>query len=862
MPTTLKPTKTTGIFTSSKLNYAVNPAIMKNFRSILTVNNAVNILSEAPTADKIYTYNGKNYAKPQFELLSNDNNSGVPGQKGFQFTKDTEGNLRLNIIAKAFHPQKNVTPLDFKSITVVLHYKNASGIQKVHLQIIQIVPDKATNVLKHIYAQTVIKEADKEAVYKALITPDGSSKLIFTADVWWQKPTPNSTPTRSATPTPPRRTTPTVKDACSIFDKNTIKITGNSITTTVKKRVGPMQIGTPVPLLKFRNPSDAKKAYLALKHYKLDRKCNVGSTFTYFLSGNNAPTGKLRGEDAIEFTPSKLQVKFVQKRWKIVEGNRYLFDFGSNRNNANKAFAIIKKHGFDTVCYIGRPNPGMTYLKRTKSQRMQLFHAVIQPRMLEAIRTTAQPAQPSKPQKITVTSQQILLFDKEDATVFQGFFDALESNDFKWRKETKIKHGEIEHSYYYRLTNDPNKVFFLPQVYRIGVNHKTGEPKMYLNLYENEKDNGDKEYRIQMTMFIEPYYHPLAKKDLLLDLADLSKGNIKYVENLVLGGYQNVSFKIEDRFAQENALFSIKITEELQQIDPVGFTITADHSLESFEAFKEEFLANGINIGKIFFDLEEETEAGVTVKESHPINVELNFEKLKNIPLTVESIDGGTTGILQGFYLKNQTPTPVTVENVDLTLLATNDNFIYDVDYELHTKGVTWPLSLAPGDREGIFINQDDVDQLSDKNMVWTNMVCEPYGVRAAIDPEKIMASVVDRATGDTQQWTLNVSSPLFENWDTCSEEEKTPYKKIMGVLVEIRNSQGEIIASCELNKANPRQLIKMTNTVQQLLNTKKQDNRKYEFRQTNITLTPSTPSEWESSENTSIEHLYIYPKV
>lgn len=861
MPTTLKPQKITGVFTSSKLNYAVNPTIMKNFRSILTVNDAVNILSEAPLSDKIYTYNGKNYARPQFELLSNDNNSGIPGQKGFQFTKDAEGNLRLNIIAKAFYPQKNVTPLDFKSITIVLHYKNTSGLQKVPLQIIQIVPDKATNVLKHIYAQTVIKEVDKEAVYNALITPDGSSKLVFTADIWWQKSAQTNTSTRRSAPTPPRRVTPTVKDTCSLFNLNTIKASGIFITSTKKKRMGPMLVDSTTHLLKFRNASDAKKAYLAIKHYKLDRKCSIGN-FTYFLSGNNAPTGKLQGEDAMGFNPSKLQVKFIQKRWKIVEGNRYLFDFGSNRNNANKALAIIKKHRFDTVCYVGRPNPGMTYLKRTKPQRMQLFHAVIQPRMLEVIRTAAQPTQPSKPQKITLTSQQILLFDKEDATVFQGFFDALESNDFKWRKETKIKHGEIEHSYYYRLTNDPNKVFFLPQVYRIGVNHKTGEPKMYLNLYENKKENGDKEYRIQMTMSVEPYYHPLAKKDLLLDLADLSKGNIKYVENLVLGGYQNVSFKIEDRFTQENALFSIKITEELKQIDPVGFTITADHSLESFEAFKEEFLANGINIGKIFFDLEEETEEGVSVKESHPINVELNFEKLKNIPLTVESIDGGTTGVPQGFYLKNQTPIPVTIENVDLTLLATNDNFVYDVDYELHTKGITWPLSLASGDREGIFINQDDVDELSDKNMVWTNMVCEPYGVRAAIDPEKIMASVVDRATGDTQQWILNISSPLFENWDTWSEEEKMPYKKIMGVLVEIRNSQGETIVSCELNKANPRQLIKMTSTVQQLLNTKKQDNRKYEFRQTNITLTPSIPSDWVSSENTSVEHLYIYPKV
>lgn len=856
MATQIKPSQIAGIYKPSKLEYKVKPLMMKTFQSMFVKNNTVQTLNEAPIADKIYSYGGKNYGRPQFELLPNDvSEGGVHGLKGFQFTKDNEDVLHLNIIIKAFHPQANVIPLDFRTITLEFRYSKNGETTNLPLQVKQLLPINKMNELKHIYAHAIIKEEDKEAVYQALVSSNLESKLSIKAEVWWQKPNgnvPSSRPNSRPVPTKPRATR-VEADVCSIFIPNHLSVRDNTVYH--KGQV----------YMKFRNSRDAQKAVRTIRHYKMDRKCSVGSKFTYYLSGANPPVGKINGEHAIAFNASKLRVKAIGGRWKIMNGHIVLFDFGTNQSQATKALKIIKKHGFDAVCYIGRPNPGMTYLKRTKPFRLQMFRTILQPSLINF--GVAQPAKPqtSKPQKIDINSDHILLYEPEDASVFQGFFNELESKEYKWQHENKIEGDDINHSYYYRLTNDPKKVFFLPQVYRIGVNHDTGEPKLYLNLYEHESENGHKEYRINMNIHIEPYYHPSAKKDLMIDLYDLSKGNIKYVENLVLGGYQNVSFEVEERFLSDKSLFSQKITETLTEINPSGFTITADHSLESFEAFKRELITNGINLGKIFFDLEEETQEGVVVKKSRPINVELNFKKLKNIPIEVEKIGSSNTQlghVPSGFYLRNKTSIPITVEDVELTMISTDNNLIYDVDYDLKTTGVDWPLKLETGKKEGIFIDQEDIEELSVENMVWNKLVCEPYGMRADIDPEKIMASVIDRATGDSEMWHLNISSPLFENWDTWSEEEKESYKKIMGVLVEIRRKEGDPVGSYELNRNNPRLVIQMSSTVQQMLQSSNQDNKTYEYRQTNISLQPSAPGEWKTSESTGVEHLFIYPKI
>ena len=67
-------------------------------------------------------------------------------------------------------------------------------------------------------------------------------------------------------------------------------------------------------------------------------------------------------EDCISFNPETIEVKQIDGRWKIVDGSHWMFDFGSNKSEAEKAFSIIRYYRMNSTCYVGRPDPSFTYL--------------------------------------------------------------------------------------------------------------------------------------------------------------------------------------------------------------------------------------------------------------------------------------------------------------------------------------------------------------------------------------------------------------------------------------------------------------------------------------------------------------------
>jgi len=112
---------------------------------------------------------------------------------------------------------------------------------------------------------------------------------------------------------------------------------------------------------------EAKKALKIIKKYQMNQSCFVGRpdpSFQYMLSGGNAPAGAFAGEDCLSFNPQTTSVKQAQGRWKIVDGSHWMFDFGSNEDEARKALAIIKKYGFTRSCFVGRPGPSFLYLRK------------------------------------------------------------------------------------------------------------------------------------------------------------------------------------------------------------------------------------------------------------------------------------------------------------------------------------------------------------------------------------------------------------------------------------------------------------------------------------------------------------------
>ncbi len=119
----------------------------------------------------------------------------------------------------------------------------------------------------------------------------------------------------------------------------------------------------------FGNKKDeAIMAFRIIKHYKMNQQCFVGrpdSSFEYLLASGQGPSGKYPGEDCIPFNPNKIQVKFINSSWKIVEGTQWMFDFGNKKDEAFQTYNIIKKYGFSESCFVGRPYASFKYMKKT-----------------------------------------------------------------------------------------------------------------------------------------------------------------------------------------------------------------------------------------------------------------------------------------------------------------------------------------------------------------------------------------------------------------------------------------------------------------------------------------------------------------
>ena len=133
---------------------------------------------------------------------------------------------------------------------------------------------------------------------------------------------------------------------------------------------------------------EAQRAVEIINHFKLASMCFVGrprcgsiNPMMYWLNdAGRAPTGQLPGEDCLPFDRANLAVVEIGGRWKVVDGTHWLLDFGPGEGNARAALHFIRKHRFDQVCYVGRPDPSMTYFK-TRGRRVVDW---IDPRRIEA----------------------------------------------------------------------------------------------------------------------------------------------------------------------------------------------------------------------------------------------------------------------------------------------------------------------------------------------------------------------------------------------------------------------------------------------------------------------------------------------
>lgn len=119
-------------------------------------------------------------------------------------------------------------------------------------------------------------------------------------------------------------------------------------------------------MMLFDNRSEAIQALNVIKYYGMNKHCFVGRpgpSMEYWLVGNRAPSGAMPNEDCIAFNPANLRIKQEGSQWLMTDGRSRMRMF-PNRQETKQALAVIRKYDFNQTCYIGRPDPSMTYFRK------------------------------------------------------------------------------------------------------------------------------------------------------------------------------------------------------------------------------------------------------------------------------------------------------------------------------------------------------------------------------------------------------------------------------------------------------------------------------------------------------------------
>lgn len=115
--------------------------------------------------------------------------------------------------------------------------------------------------------------------------------------------------------------------------------------------------------------TEADRTLAIARHYRFDQVCFVGRpdpSTMYFLSGGSEPSGAISGEDCLPIDPAGSRV-VNDGGWMIVvdtDGHRRMMASFPNPGEAYRTLDIWRQRNFSYMCYVGRPDPEVTYYRR------------------------------------------------------------------------------------------------------------------------------------------------------------------------------------------------------------------------------------------------------------------------------------------------------------------------------------------------------------------------------------------------------------------------------------------------------------------------------------------------------------------
>lgn len=171
-------------------------------------------------------------------------------------------------------------------------------------------------------------------------------------------------------PTPPvlpeNLAQPTAGRADVLLPAPERKIEIESATLTLKRFADSWQLWAGRTMLRnFGNAeTEAREALRVIRELKINEWAMIGSPIPvveYGLQHGRATVGFGIAKFALPIDLKSVRVDRVKGVWVLRDDNTLLFNFGSNRSDAEQAVAVVQKYGFDRVGYVGQPNPVMAY---------------------------------------------------------------------------------------------------------------------------------------------------------------------------------------------------------------------------------------------------------------------------------------------------------------------------------------------------------------------------------------------------------------------------------------------------------------------------------------------------------------------
>jgi hypothetical protein len=110
--------------------------------------------------------------------------------------------------------------------------------------------------------------------------------------------------------------------------------------------------------------SAAGRALAVIAYYHLDEVCRIGrgnSNLVFYRATGEVPHTTMPSENCVETHPDKVEAVLRDDDWMVVDGGREIYNYGSDKDAAQQAAAVVKTLGFSRQCYFDRSNTPLSY---------------------------------------------------------------------------------------------------------------------------------------------------------------------------------------------------------------------------------------------------------------------------------------------------------------------------------------------------------------------------------------------------------------------------------------------------------------------------------------------------------------------